>query len=106
MGTRVSATNSEAKRDTATVRARPRETLPAMPAAKNIGRKTATVVKVEAVIAPPTSLVPSMAASKRPLPPSMCRKMFSMTIMALLTSIPTPRAMPLMVMTLRVKSKA
>lgn len=57
------------------------------------------VVNVEAVIAPATSDVPRTAASvgERWFS-SMFRKMFSMTTMALSTSIPAPSASPPSVM--------
>ncbi len=71
IGTRVRATNNDANKETTTVRARPRESFPAIPVAKNIGKNTATVVKVEAAMAPPTSLVPSIAARNLSLPSSM-----------------------------------
>ncbi len=52
------------------------------------------VVRVDAVMAAPTSLAPSTAASSGPRPSSRKRKMFSKTTMALSTSIPTPKARP------------
>jgi hypothetical protein len=46
-GTTVTATTSEARSATTTVRAKGRKKLPAMPVRKTIGRKTATVVRVD-----------------------------------------------------------
>ena len=51
----VSETSSEDTRAIVTVSAKGRNSSPASPATKAIGRKTATVVSVDAVIAPATS---------------------------------------------------
>ena len=59
-----------------------------------MGKKTATVVSVEASTAPPTSPVPRIAASIRPSPSSLHRNMLSNTTIELSTNIPMPRARP------------
>ena len=61
------------------------------------------VVKVDAIMAPPTSAVPLMAASFTETPCSICRKIFSTTTIALSTSIPAPNARPPKVIIFRVK---
>jgi hypothetical protein len=87
-------TTSEASRLKATVSAWSRKSWPATPSTNTIGRKTETVVRVEAVTAMATSREPLAAASKRSSPPSRCRKMFSRTTIELSTSSPTPSASP------------
>ena len=54
-GTMVRETSSEDSRAMVTVSANGRNSSPASPATKAIGRKTATVVRVDAVMAPATS---------------------------------------------------
>ena len=49
-------------------------------------------------MAPPTSEAPRIAASLGDSPPSKCRKMFSVTTMALSINIPAPNARPPKVM--------
>ena len=62
---------------------------------KTTGRKTTQVVRVEATMAPATSVVPARAASILEAPSSSrLRTMLSRTTMALSTIIPTPRARP------------
>jgi len=68
MGIRVTATTREASRLRVTVMAMSPKSAPAIPSTKMMGRKTATVVRVEAATAPPTSVVPVMAAAVRPRP--------------------------------------
>ena len=68
-----------------------------------MGRKTTMVVRVEEVIAPLTCEVPCMAASFTDIPVSRSRKIFSMTTMALSTSIPAPSASPPKVMIFRLR---
>ena len=58
MGTSVRDTMSEARSENVTVRAMSLNSCPAMPSTKTMGKKTATVVRVEAVTAPATSVVP------------------------------------------------
>ncbi len=65
-----------------------------MPSTKTMGAKTATVVRVEAVIAPATSPTPRIAAFTGLSPSSRQREMDSSTTMALSTNMPTPRARP------------
>ena len=47
--------------------------LPVMPEAKIMGKKTAIVVRVEAVMAMPTSVAPAILAWSAPSPSSRCR---------------------------------
>ncbi len=61
-GTIVSATKSEASIAMATVSANGRKSSPTMPPTRAMGRNTATVATVEAVIAPATSLTAPMMA--------------------------------------------
>ena len=72
--------------------------IPAIPLMKMRGRKTASVVSVLATMAAATSLLPCFAASKGATPDSLRRCTFSMTTIALSTSIPTPSASPPSVM--------
>ncbi len=70
------------------------KTWPATPSTKTIGKKTAIVVSVEAITAPPTSPVPRTTASTRESPSSRQRKIDSRTTIELSTSIPIPSAKP------------
>ncbi len=90
----VTATTSEASRLKVTVRAWSRKSCPAMPSTKTMGRNTATVVRVEATTAPPTSAVPLMAAAYRDCPICFLRKIDSSTTIELSTSMPMPRVNP------------
>ena len=65
-----------------------------MPSTKTRGPKTATVVKVEAVMAEATFLVPQMTASFGSSIWALKRLIFSSTTIELSTSIPTPKANP------------
>jgi hypothetical protein len=94
IGTMVRATKSDETSENVMDKASPRVSRPVMPVAKTIGRKTTIVVSVEAVMAIPTSLVPIRAASLALFPSWTWRNMFSMTTMALSTSIPIPSASP------------
>ncbi len=58
----VSATSREASRATVTVIANGRNSSPITPPTSAMGRNTATVVSVDAVIAPATSRTPSKIA--------------------------------------------
>ncbi len=69
-----------------------------------MGRKTTIVVNVEAVIAPPTSAVPLIAESRTLIPLSLFLNIFSITTMALSTSIPAPSASPPRVIMFMVRS--
>ena len=107
MGTMVRETNKEASSARHTVTASGRESLPAIPDVKTMGKNTAMVVNVEAVMAIPTSVAPAFAASSLSSPnSSKCRKVFSITTTALSTSIPIPRARPPSVIMLKVYPKA
>ena len=57
------ATNSDANKDKVTVRAKSLNRIPTIPSINIIGKNTAIVVSVEAVIDIPTSAAPSIAAS-------------------------------------------
>ncbi len=61
----VSATSREPSSATALVKAKALNSSPTIPPAKAMGRKTATVVRVDAVIAPATSRTPSSTARRR-----------------------------------------
>jgi hypothetical protein len=73
IGTTVSAQTSEASRANVTVSAKGRKNWLTMPPTKPIGRKTATVVRVELVIAPATSRGPWSTAVRRSSPIARCR---------------------------------
>ena len=90
----VSATSSENTSANVTVSAWSRNSWPAMPLIKTIGKKTAIVVNVAASTAPATSPVPAFAASAMPRPCSRLRTTFSRTTIELSTSIPTASAIP------------
>ncbi|MPM73650.1 hypothetical protein SDC9_120632 [bioreactor metagenome] len=62
--------------------------IPTIPPMKSIGRKTTSVVAVEAAIAIPISEAPKIAACLSFDPFSICWVMFSNTTMALSTTIP------------------
>ena len=94
MGIRNRAVPREASREKTTVRAMSPKTWPATPSTKTMGRNTATVVRVEAPTAMPTSCVPRTTAVRRSSPSSRQRKMLSSTTMPLSTNMPTPRASP------------
>jgi hypothetical protein len=94
MGTKVRATTSDVASEKTTDSARSPKTWPAIPVTNTIGRKTATVVSVEAVTAPPTSRAPRTAARVGESPSSRQRKTDSMTTMPLSTSMPIPSASP------------
>jgi len=68
MGTMVRATKSDASRAMITETARLCAMRPAMPVANIMGKKTATVVRVEPEMARPTSDVPLRAASVGAIP--------------------------------------
>ena len=77
-----------------------RKSCPEMSSTNTIGKKTATVVRVEATTAPQTSLVPLIAAVKESSPVLKRWWMFSRTTTALSTSIPTANAIPARLITL------
>ena len=100
IGTTVRATTSDTATATATARAMSRNNCPASCRMNRTGTNTATVVSVEATMAPLTSRPPSTAARRRPLPISRWRKMFSSTTTALSTTMPVAKARPASMMTL------
>ena len=64
------------------------------PCTNTIGAKTHTVVRVDEMMAGPTSLAPATAALLGSIPLLLSLKMFSITTMELSTSIPTATASP------------
>lgn len=67
-GTTVSETSREASRAAVTVSENEPKSSPTMPPTRPMGRKTATVVSVDEVIAPATSLTAVMIADWRSSP--------------------------------------
>ena len=94
IGIKVKDTNSEAVKDKVTVKAKSLNTVPIIPSINTIGINTAIVVKVDAVIAMPTSDAPFIAASCLEYPSVLKRYIFSNTTIALSTNIPTANANP------------
>ncbi len=84
----VSETSSDATSAIVTVKAKGRNSSPTMPATKAIGRNTATVVTVEAVMAPATSRTARMITAARSPPSARWRLMFSMTTIESSTTRP------------------
>ena len=62
IGISVSATARDPNNEKVTVNAKSLQIWPAIPTTNTIGRNTAIVVKVEPVIAPPTSVAPDTLA--------------------------------------------
>ena len=87
-GTIVSATSSEASSAIVTVMANGRKSCPAMPETKAMGRNTATVVRVEAVIAPATWRTEATTLSGVSSPDPRRRLMFSITTIESSTTRP------------------
>ncbi len=87
-GTMVSDTSSDATSAIVTVSAKGRKSSPTSSATNATGRKTATVVRVEAVTAPATSRTASRTARVRSTPGCRCRLMFSMTTIESSTTRP------------------
>jgi len=75
------------------------------PFMKTTGMKIATTARVAASAANVISLVPSRAAWTRPFPISPCRKMFSSTMIASSTTMPTASASPSSVNVLNVNPR-
>ncbi len=95
IGTTVSATIRLAIREYPMVSPISTKSCLVIPDVNTIGRNTHTVVRVEAIIAPPTCRAPSIAAFLADSPSSLrIRYIFSITTMELSTSIPTPSARP------------
>jgi len=92
-GARVTASTYE--KSTARQSATPncRKNLPTMPFMKTTGRKIATTARVADSAANVISRVPSRAARIRSEPRSPWRKMFSITMIASSTTMPTARPM-------------
>ncbi len=82
------AVKSEARSATVTIIASSLNIMPTTPGIKSIGRKTTTVVKVEAPIAKNISCVPEIEASCGCSPLSKCRETLSTTTIALSTTMP------------------
>ncbi|MNO86442.1 hypothetical protein D3C76_778380 [compost metagenome] len=94
-GTTVMATKREKRSEITIVQASGTKNFPIIPGTKASGKKTATVVIVDEVIAPATSLVAfSMRLPSRLLSLLILtrRKMFSMTTMESSTTRPTATA--------------
>ncbi len=70
IGTTISATAKLARSEKLTVSASSLNIIPARPPTKAMGKNTATVVRVEAVMAMATSSVPRRAAVRRSAPSS------------------------------------
>ena len=87
-GTIVSDTSSDDSSAIVMVRANGRNSSPVTSPTKAIGRNTATVVMVDAVMAPATSLTARRMVSARSTPATICRLMFSMTTMESSTTRP------------------
>ncbi len=102
---RKTATARELRRLMTTVKARSLKSSPMTSSwVRKIarGRKTNTVVRVEAVMAVIISWLPRMELEVSLAPFSRYRKMFSRMTILLSTSIPTPRASPVRVIRFRV----
>jgi len=87
-GTTVRATRSEAASARVTVQAKGRKISPACPPTRPMGANTATVVSVELVTAPATSLTARMIESGPNSPMAWCRLMFSITTIESSTTRP------------------
>ena len=99
-GTTVIATTREASRQNETESAIGTRSSLTVPVVKTMGRKTQTVVSVEAMIAPETCFAPCTAARGAGSPRPRRRKIFSMTTIELSTSMPMPSPSPDRVMML------
>jgi hypothetical protein len=87
-GTIVSETSSDASSAIVTVNENGRNSSPVMPSTRASGRNTATVVIVDAVIAPATSRTACTIVAALSTPATRCRLMFSMTTMESSTTRP------------------
>ncbi len=103
-GVKVSATIREMVNEKQIVTTISLNSSPAKPGTNNTGTKTASVVKVEAVIAIATSVVPFDAASLKPSPSSRWRKTLSSTTIELSTSMPIDNANPAIEIIFNVRS--
>lgn len=93
-GTKVSAEISEAVSAKTMVKPTSLKSCPDMPCMSAMGRKTTTVVRVEAVTALATIPAPSSAASLKVRCSSRFLKQLSSTTIALSTIMPTPMVSP------------
>ncbi|MNK53155.1 hypothetical protein D3C87_721070 [compost metagenome] len=91
MGVKVSETRHETRMATATVMANSLKSRPTIPPMKSTGMKTAASEMVIAMIVKTISREPSRAASRRLLPCSMWRTMFSSMTIASSTTRPVAR---------------
>ncbi len=88
IGDRVSATMPEMITAPASEKANSENSVPVRPPTKPMGANTASSVMVIAMIGPPSSRAPLSDASIGDMPSSMCRWMFSTTMMASSTTSP------------------
>ena len=102
-GTSVTATNKDIDRENITTTASCLNMMFETPVRNSIGTNTAMCVRIDATMADQTSSLPSIAASRRSLPFSMWRNVFSSTTIDASTIIPTPSARPPNVIVLSVK---
>src|SRR5262245_28766118 len=93
-GVSVMASSNEKATATDTVTPNWKKNFPMIPFMKATGRKMAMMAAVAAMAAKVISRAPSMAALSRLLPASACRYMFSSTMMASSTTIPTDSDSP------------
>ena len=93
-GTRVMATSRDAPRAYVMVSAISLKSCLVRPSTNTMGANTQTVVRVDEMIAAPTSFAPATAARLGSIPARLSLKMFSITTMELSTSIPTATARP------------
>jgi hypothetical protein len=82
-----------------------RKKRPTTPSMKMIGMKIATTASVAASAAKVISAVPSRAARTRSFPASACRWMFSSTMIASSTTMPTASESPSSVKVFSVKPR-
>ena len=93
-GITVTATTSDKSTATEIATAMSRNSCPTSRFKTRMGMNTVTVVSAETSTAPNTCRAPRYAASKRGMPCSRKRKMFSSTTIAASTTMPTAKAIP------------
>ena len=93
-GVKVRATNPDIKTDITIVIANCLYISPLKPPINVTGTKTAPSTKIIAIKAPVTSFIAAKPASFGVLPISMCRSIFSITIIASSTTIPIAKTSP------------
>ena len=103
MGVVVSDTTMEIRIATVSVTANSRNRRPTMPPISRIGMNTAISDRLIETTVKPTSLAPCSAALIRGMPASMCREMFSSTMMASSTTKPAAIAIAISDRLLRLK---